>query len=72
MNYHNRVSKVIKVKAVTNRGEEVDGESWVCRIVSREDPVEGLLQRRVADPVDQLAHAHVFGQLLKENMINCE
>ena len=54
----------------TDRGEEVDRESGVCRIVPGEDPVEGLLQGRIADPVNQLAHAHVLRQLLKENNIS--
>ena len=55
------------MRVVTDSGEEVDGKPRVCRVVSGEDPVEGLLQRRIADAVDQLPHAHVLSQFLKDD-----
>jgi hypothetical protein len=50
---------------LTNRGEEVDGEPRVGRIVPGEEAVKGLLKSWVPDALYQLDHSHVLGQFLK-------
>ena len=52
----------------TDRGEEVDGETGVGRVIAGEDAFECGLQGGVACTGHELGHAHVLGELLEEDL----
>ena len=60
--------EVLREAAEPDGGEEVDGEARVHGVVPRHDALEGLGERRVAQALVQLGHAHVLGQLLEVRM----
>jgi hypothetical protein len=54
--------------AETDRGEKVDREARVARVVERENVAEVGLERLVLEPFDDVLEAHAFDHLLEHDL----
>ncbi|MPC17803.1 hypothetical protein E2C01_010668 [Portunus trituberculatus] len=60
-----KLAEIISEATQTTGGEEVDGKASVAWIVSRQEALKGVGQRRVPQPLIELSQAHKLCQFLK-------